>query len=71
MPPVLDILTRYQTFTPTTEEQQFLSKLYKDFEADRSLKEEGQPIMSNRKLQTFWDESQRDYLQYLLEDTND
>lgn len=66
-----ELLAKYQTFTPSTEEQKFLTKNYTDFEVDRQLKEEGQPNLSNRSLQTFWNDSDKDYLQYLLEDSDD
>jgi hypothetical protein len=53
--------TKKTPFIPNPEEAEFINKVYMDFMYDRKLRMQSQPILNNRTLQQFWDESERDY----------
>lgn len=55
------------SFIPSDEERTFLNKVMTDYQDDYNLKNNGQPVLSNRSLKQFWDEGTKDYLQFSTE----
>jgi hypothetical protein len=53
--------TKKTPYIPSPEDAVFINKVYMDFMYDRKLRMQSQPILNNRTLQQFWDESERDY----------
>lgn len=71
--PQEQIPQHFERYTPPNEEtRRFLSMVTNDYQKDYELKLQPQPIISERTLKTFWDQSNKDYLQYQVDsNTND
>ena len=57
----------YPMFAPNDETGKYLNLVMENYQKDFELKLKEQPILSMRTLKTFWDQSNKDYLQYLVD----
>lgn len=62
--------TQPEVFSPSQEVQDFVMKVYDDFSNDFSLKNQSWEVLNNRSLSQFWQDSNYDYNQIVVEDAN-
>lgn len=70
--PQEQISLHFPPYLPDQNERNLLIKIYSDFSKNKILKESSHPILSNRTLQTFFDDSNKSYAQFTQDsDSND
>jgi len=69
--PQNQIPNNFPAYSPDENERKLLLQIYNDLQQDQQLKNHSHPILSNRTLKDFWDQSNIDYTQFVEGENTD
>ena len=58
-------------FIPTDKQREFIGRVYSDFVFDYQIKNQNWQLLNNRNLQQFWEDSNYDYNNIVIDDPSD